>query len=270
MEDEVILIVGEPEVGGPKEVAVCPICLDTLGEPINNRVKKRQFKFEDSDCWRLRCHHMYCIGCLAGWIESKVKEKEGLVVCCGAQCKRLIKPVHVGVILSREVLEKFSAAFVEKGLGADTIFCPNKGCSEIFEMPQFRSGNESMDCPMCKKAMCVRCRVAWHDGLNCDQYAEMIKAGGDIEQAQLMALKEKMDWKQCPKCSMLVERTSGCNFMRCKWFVLVCASKGLMSTCSGEHFCYACGVSYITRVATGSNPHGQVQCCLTASTSKSS
>ncbi|EQC40667.1 hypothetical protein SDRG_01745 [Saprolegnia diclina VS20] len=231
----------------PESGATCPICMDTLGAPINIRVTKRRKKVPvaDEDCWRLRCSHQYCIGCLSGWIESKVKDRAAPITCCNTDCKREIRPSHVAAVISPELFEQFSQLVTVKATEDESIYCPNKECSQMFLKPAIRAGQEQTSCPICKTKICIRCQVGWHDGLTCDAYKRMVDAGGDQEQAQLMALKEKMSWKQCPKCSMLVERSMGCNFMRCK---------------CGEHFCYACGVPYANRIPTRENPHGKSGC----------
>ncbi|KDO28317.1 hypothetical protein SPRG_06367 [Saprolegnia parasitica CBS 223.65] len=231
----------------PESGATCPICMDTLGAPINVRVTKRRKKVQvaDEDSWRLRCNHQYCVGCLSGWIESKVKDRAAPITCCNTDCKREIRPSHVAAVISPELFEQFSQLVTVKATEDESLYCPNKECSQMFLKPAIRAGQEQTSCPICKTKICIRCQVGWHDGLTCDAYKRMVDAGGDLEQAQLMALKEKMSWKQCPKCSMLVERSMGCNFMRCK---------------CGEHFCYACGVPYETRVPIPNNPHGKSGC----------
>ncbi|KDO18529.1 hypothetical protein SPRG_16084 [Saprolegnia parasitica CBS 223.65] len=129
------------------------------------------------------------------------------------QCGRAIRPSHVAAVISPELFEQFSQLVTFKATDGNGLYCP-KECSEMFLKPAIRAGQEQTSCPICKTKICIRCQVGWHDGLACDAYKRMVDAGGDHEQAQLMALK--MRWEQCPKCRTLVERSMGCNFIRCK------------------------------------------------------
>ncbi|KAF0715339.1 Aste57867_3427 [Aphanomyces stellatus] len=225
----------------------CLICMDELPKPMNGVPGKRRQKltYKPEDCWRLRCGHFYCVGCLSGWVESKVNERNVPIVCASLGCSREVRPPHISAFLSSTIFEKFSELVTAKAFEDQSMYCPNKECSQVFLKPDFRPGEEKTACLICKTKLCLQCGVKWHDGLDCDQYKRMIASGGDSDEAQLHALKEKMKWKQCPKCNMLVERSVGCNFMRCK---------------CGEHFCYECGVSYVSIKPLPGHPHGKSGC----------
>ncbi|ETV92735.1 hypothetical protein H310_13156 [Aphanomyces invadans] len=227
--------------------ATCLICMDELASPMNGVPGKRRQKtvYKPDDCWRLRCGHMYCVGCLSGWVASKIEERSVPIVCASLNCSREVRPPHIAAILSGKLFEKFSELVTAKMYEADSMYCPNKQCSQVFVKPSFRPGQEKTTCLLCETILCLRCQVGWHDGLNCDEYKRMIAAGGDSDEAQLYQLKYTFQWKQCPKCNILVERSTGCNYMRCK---------------CGEPFCYACGVPYAEKVPTPDHPHGKPGC----------
>ncbi|KAG9412456.1 hypothetical protein AC1031_015365 [Aphanomyces cochlioides] len=227
--------------------ATCLICMDELAQPMNGVPGKRRQKteYKPEDCWRLRCGHFYCVGCLNGWVESKVNERNVPIICASLDCKREVRPPHVAAVLGTALFEKFSELVAVKAFEAESMYCPNKACSHVFVKPSFRVGEEKTACLFCKTKICLRCQVQWHDGLDCDQYKRMIAAGGDSDEAQLHKLKEQHKWKQCPKCNILVERSIGCNFMRCK---------------CGEHFCYECGVPYAEKIPSAGHPHGKPGC----------
>ncbi|RQM27374.1 hypothetical protein B5M09_006475 [Aphanomyces astaci] len=231
----------------PTPPPTCLICMDELPRAMNGVPGKRRQKtvYKPDDCWRLRCGHFYCVGCLSGWIESKIDERKVPIVCASLDCAREVRPPHVAAVLSSTVFEKFSELVTAKAFEAESMYCPNKECSQVFVKPTFNAGQEKTTCLFCKTKLCLRCQVAWHDGLECDQYKRMVAAGGDSDEAQLHQLKEKFKWKQCPKCNVLVERSIGCNYMRCN---------------CGEPFCYACGTSYAEKTPSPGNPHGKPGC----------
>ncbi|RHY22811.1 hypothetical protein DYB28_012460 [Aphanomyces astaci] len=207
----------------PTPPPTCLICMDELPRAMNGVPGKRRQKtvYKPDDCWRLRCGHFYCVGCLSGWIESKIDERKVPIVCASLDCAREVRPPHVAAVLSSTVFEKFSELVTAKAFEAESMYCPNKECSQVFVKPTFNAGQEKTTCLFCKTKLCLRCQVAWHDGLECDQYKRMVAAGGDSDEAQLHQLKEKFKWKQCPKCNVLVERSIGCNYMRCNWYAHV-------------------------------------------------
>jgi hypothetical protein len=53
----------------------------------------------------------------------------------------------------------------------------------------------------------------------------------EVAEAVVQRMAEQQGWKKCPGpgCPYTVERTEGCNLMRCR---------------CGERFCYACGGGY--------------------------
>jgi E3 ubiquitin-protein ligase RNF144 len=255
-------------INTPNEEATCPICMDAIGTLMNGVSGKRRKKIEykESDGWRMRCGHKYCVGCLSSWIESKIKAHEVPIKCAIVECQREIRPGHIQNILNIEQFEKFSQLVAIKEHESESMYCPNMECSQMFLKPIILAGYEQTICVFCKIKICVRCHVMWHDGLTCDEYQRMTAARGDAEEAQLMALKDKHKWKQCPKCKILVEKVVGCNFMKCKWYVQ-CMHIHLPSVIfgiSGQRFCYKCGVPYPDRdpkaaPAVGqNNPHGPV------------
>ena len=45
--------------------------------------------------------------------------------------------------------------------------CPNPDCNYYFE----RSGEKHYRCESCKKPYCLECKVPYHDGMTCEEYA---------------------------------------------------------------------------------------------------
>ncbi|EQC25342.1 hypothetical protein SDRG_16805 [Saprolegnia diclina VS20] len=56
----------------------------------------------------LRCIHQCFIGCLSGWIESKVKNRAAPITCSITDCDRATRPSHVAVVISPGLVEQFS------------------------------------------------------------------------------------------------------------------------------------------------------------------
>jgi len=99
--------------------------------------------------------------------------------------------------------------------------CPTPGCEYIFF---FQQGEFNFLCPMCHKHYCLNCKDEWHNGLTCQQY----KDSRDEKKLddQFFQFVKGAKFKMCPKCKYWVEKTRGCNHMRCR---------------CGADFCYLCG-----------------------------
>jgi hypothetical protein len=61
----------------------------------------------------------------------------------------------------------------------------------------------------------------------------------------ILVHRREKKWKRCPSCRHVVERSHGCNHMKCR---------------CGCHFCYACGEKYISAKPSATNVHGTQGC----------
>jgi len=86
--------------------------------------------------------------------------------------------------------------------------------------------NPQATCPSCSMAICVPCRVVWHDDLTCEEYQALPLDDRSPEDQQALKLMKAQHWRRCPKCSFIVELTHGCNHITCR--------------CKTE-FCFRCG-----------------------------
>lgn len=77
------------------------------------------------------------------------------------------------------------------------------------------------------KIYCIRCTVEYHDGMTCEQYQQMQQERK--EKALLQDNLGMLPIKPCPKCRAPIEKTEGCNAMRC--------------TLCSIAFCWLCGFS---------------------------
>ena len=74
---------------------------------------------------------------------------------------------------------------------------------------------------------CLNCRVVYHEGKTCDEYQKTAKLDDNDE--KFITYVQGSKFKQCPHCNFWVERTQGCDHMKCR---------------CGKDFCYKCGGVY--------------------------
>ena len=117
-------------------------------------------------------------------------------------------------------LENMSLNYLARNNPDEVSFCPTAGCNYMC----FYDKNEyHLDCPLCKKSYCLKCKSEWHENKTCKEYQLSIKKDDDIKFEEFV---KGNNYKKCPKCKRWVEKISGCNHIICP---------------CGIHFCYGCG-----------------------------
>lgn len=163
----------------------------------------------------------------------------------------------VEAVLSGEERATFDELRVGRFLDpARLLYCPK--CATPAEIPVAEADEEQLtrtSCPdpACGAELCAACRVAWHEGLTCEQWLALPAAQRAPEEEAARRLAASRGWMPCPACSAVVERIDGCNHV-------VCSAPGPTGVVCGTAFCYRCGVRYLDSVETGANVHGSPGC----------
>lgn len=82
-------------------------------------------------------------------------------------------------------------------------------------------------------------------GMSCQGFQDLPADLKSAEDAAMLHIAKQKQWKRCPACGHLVERTVGCNHMVCR---------------CGCDFCYACGTKYTSKQPSANNVHGTQAC----------
>eukprot|EP00882_Tetradesmus_deserticola_P013925 GHRQ01014792.1.p2 GENE.GHRQ01014792.1~~GHRQ01014792.1.p2 ORF type:complete len:168 (+),score=34.79 GHRQ01014792.1:803-1306(+) len=84
-------------------------------------------------------------------------------------------------------------------------------------------------------------------GMTCVQFQALPPELRSVEDAAMLRMAQQQAWKRCPAagCGHVVERSEGCNHMRCR---------------CGVDFCYACGSAYRNSQPSADNVHGTPSC----------
>ena len=109
---------------------------------------------------------------------------------------------------------------VEEKEASNKMYCPS--CSSFINLDLIDSSTSLELVCGCGTVICTACKTESHPGLTCRQN-QATKSGSD---ELVLQLSREQGWKQCPKCSVLIELRSGCNHMTC-------------ASCSHQ-FCYRC------------------------------
>ena len=120
--------------------------------------------------------------------------------------------------------------------------CINSACSFSIDK-YYVISNIPLVCPQpkednptihCNEVQCISCQVSWskHTNMTCYEYKLCALKERKFEDWEIKSL-ESGDYQLCPKCSIMVIRTDGCNHMKC----------GNINC--GTHWCWACGMGDI-------------------------
>ncbi|CAN6210803.1 unnamed protein product [Urochloa humidicola] len=225
----------DPDEPGPSTVArrvpplvddevpqfMCGICMETL--PILDLFHGMQ------------CEHRFCVECMATYIEGRVHAGEVPVPCPDLSCKdkEAVDDENARRLALHPEECKKSIDFAAFGSWGDRLtesaipqcrraYCPNRRCGVMLEATGGRTPALAF-CPACGHPMCATCGFDWSK----DDSGQQHDCTEGPSAALVKKLAEERRWKQCPRCKMVVERTYGCNVMRCRCQFV---------------FCYACGL----------------------------
>ncbi|GLI61563.1 hypothetical protein VaNZ11_003975 [Volvox africanus] len=209
----------------------CPICLD---EHLGQR------------CMRLpECRDTFCRVCLATHLRTQLGcGSVDNMRCPAPSCRRQLPPYVLQQLMSQAEYERWETLTLQRTLDKmeDLVYCPR--CRE----PCLEDKDHCTLCPGCFFSFCALCEESWHPGSTClDPEARLAlleerrlaasQTGGlsaterarqelnrrnELKSLALLATTTK----QCPMCSMGVEKTEGCNKMTCAY--------------CGAFFCWKC------------------------------
>jgi len=208
-----------------------------------------------------QCKHRFCKECLSGYLSFKVsdihclfhhittitfeklkafdslisavriEEKNYYGIACPAhKCRHVLLTNELRTIMNEVELEQFQrfSNLHKQNLeqlqqvAQPQVALPvvnNRACERCFGK-SFRSGKYGrIICNKCHTPHCKSCFKKHPKSISCNDYK---KSSINI------LLVDKLKLVRCPKCTALIEKYDGCNFMTCR--------------CTGK-FCYLCGIT---------------------------
>lgn len=148
------------------------------------------------------CQHEVCTDCQRRAFRLAMHDEERYPpTCCGSG--------RITIQLAAQVLdaEEFQAYRdrVEELDTKERLYCAVPTCSKF--IPPTAIDNEHGACPQCGQRTHTVCRNLEHPGQGCPQ---------DEGEDTVLQMAEEEGWRRCVQCHHLIERTAGCNQMRCR------------------------------------------------------
>eukprot|EP01102_Stenamoeba_stenopodia_P019754 TRINITY_DN7534_c0_g1_i2.p1 TRINITY_DN7534_c0_g1~~TRINITY_DN7534_c0_g1_i2.p1 ORF type:complete len:292 (-),score=20.78 TRINITY_DN7534_c0_g1_i2:47-922(-) len=165
------------------------------------------------ECLMLQCSHVYCKACMISYFKTLMNEgKLHNVVCPDPTCKANIADTRAQHVLEEKDFQKFSRHRLLSCYQREPNcrWCPRPDCETPIvgfpDDPNF----PKLQCITCDMEFCFHCVKPWHEG-KCQ--ANQKKGKGEEEAVKKLC--KKMNWAECPKCHVFIERTSGCLLITC-------------------------------------------------------
>ncbi|GJM88439.1 hypothetical protein PR202_ga04499 [Eleusine coracana subsp. coracana] len=181
-----------------------------------------------------RCEHRFCVSCMKEHVKRKLLD--GTLPCCPQQgCATQLTVGGSRGLMSPE-LRRIMAERVREGRipAGKRVYCPEPKCSALMSMGEDQLGVEAAmmgrepyyslggddaallrkQCVRCGGAFCVRCRVPWHDGMSCIG-DRLRRARLNDEKIQFEMFAQRRSWRQCARCTHVIELETGCYHMTC-------------------------------------------------------
>ncbi|XP_067934318.1 potential E3 ubiquitin-protein ligase ariadne-2-like isoform X2 [Watersipora subatra] len=182
------------------------------------------------------CGHYFCQTCWSNYIEIQLDAGHSAdMECMAVDCRVILSEDMVLDLLSRlEQREKYLRLSFESHVNHPQLrFCPGPGCKLIIYAKERKAGKAT--CPNCDISFCFSCGIDYHAPTSCAFIHKWLtKCRDDSETANYISANTK----DCPNCHVCIEKSGGCNHMRCRScghdFCWVC--KGAWRIHAGEYY----------------------------------
>eukprot|EP01125_Pyxidicula_operculata_P001097 TRINITY_DN109_c0_g1_i1.p1 TRINITY_DN109_c0_g1~~TRINITY_DN109_c0_g1_i1.p1 ORF type:complete len:655 (+),score=184.46 TRINITY_DN109_c0_g1_i1:54-2018(+) len=166
-----------------------------------------------NDSCALMCEHRFCKDCWTSYLTMKITEGEVTRINCPAlNCTCTVQDEVVKKLVSKEVYEKF-LRFVTQSFVEDNrhfTWCPAPRCGNAITTDMILG--QIVKCT-CGFRFCFSCHHEDHSPATCEQVKQWLnKCNDDSETGHWLGANTK----DCPRCTVSVEKNGGCNHMTCR------------------------------------------------------
>ncbi|TVY36886.1 Uncharacterized protein LOCC1_G007848 [Lachnellula occidentalis] len=226
-----------PAISVPPATIDCAVCMESL-EPESFS----QPKITPS------CDHetQICDSCATQSIDIQILEFSWDMIKCPL-CPELMSFESIKEIASEEAFQRYDRKSVIAAFRhmPNFTYCLNAGC----DSGQIHGGGDDqpiMTCTECQFKTCFTHETAWHSGMTCSEYDEVLakdKKRTKQEAASQKYLTKKTKICPNPKCGLHCIKVDGCDHMTCH-------------SCHFQ-FCWSCFASYTRIRAVGNTAHSK-------------
>ncbi|KAL6937957.1 hypothetical protein ACO0RG_004483 [Hanseniaspora osmophila] len=190
------------------------------------------------------CGHEFCTDCYKQYLLATTSNSSGPPKCMG-NCETLIPYKDLQSLMGPSYLDKLFVFSIKSYINKNTEHykhCPSNNCQEVIAVydslePYLKHHVAPIVSCNDNHIFCFGCRKEDHSPCDCAISQEWVKKTSKESKALNWVLANT---KECPKCSVNIEKNGGCNHMTCQnceyQFCWVCDSnwdshKGSNFTC---------------------------------------
>ncbi|KAK9806300.1 hypothetical protein WJX72_009279 [[Myrmecia] bisecta] len=105
----------------------------------------------------------------------------------------------------------------------ELVGCPRDHCQGVAAL---LPNDRCFTCPLCSHKWCRSCKTDWHQGVTCEKNAKQHAKREKLSLKGFKAYLKRHRTIECPRCHHGLQRTEGCNRIRCA---------------CGQDVCWRCG-----------------------------
>mmetsp|Transcript_808 Transcript_808/g.1156 ORF Transcript_808/g.1156 Transcript_808/m.1156 type:complete len:243 (-) Transcript_808:4-732(-) len=161
------------EDGKAESSSQCGICFENYCTDQNETLKK--------PIAIPGCQHSFCGSCWSRYIEEQVNIGAlftQTIRCMETSCRLTLNDQQIESILlmchknSAMLVARYKRLRINQEVRDDSlkIFCSTPGCEGILEC---KSLERRLECGLCRKLTCFRCKIPWHCGVTCIEFRMM-------------------------------------------------------------------------------------------------
>ncbi|XP_057662100.1 uncharacterized protein LOC130897326 isoform X2 [Diorhabda carinulata] len=166
-----------------------------------------------------QCECAFCLECMKAYAEFEVGQGAYDISCPDAQCSSqgILNEEEIKRLVGNDLLDKHKKYRLNREVELDKsrTWCPRAGCETVCNLcPQQKCSPQGVLCPTCTSKFCSNCKLEWHEGLSCDEFAKQMSKEGKSEELGIPFDSDLI--KCCPMCNVPIEKDEGCAQMMCK------------------------------------------------------
>lgn len=178
---------------------ICQICF-------NNEINKNNVA-------QLKCLHFFCDQCINTYLTMNITNGNVThIKCLMGGCPRIYSSKEIKANVSSLIYQKYKKFYNQKkkltNLNKLYINCPYPDCEEIVDCEESDKGFAKCNN---NHIFCVKCKqLGYHKEGKCKDEDFLLLQ--EIKKQKKSTFK---NFKQCPKCKVIIEKNEGCNQMHC-------------------------------------------------------
>ena len=180
----------------------------------------------------LPCGHFFSQYAWHGHLTEAMKLPDiaQLTRCLYPDCKELVRMRMFQKILSRADFQRFCLFGIKRFVASfgGIAWCPGLNCASCVKALDGQGDDDTVECSR-GHSFCFGCRKLAHKPATCEAMKKWDLKENE-EGLSINFIKNELKARPCPKCSVSVQRESGCNKVKC----LLCS----------HSFCFVCGGDY--------------------------